>query len=110
VLSPSDLVIDLGSVGSAALVANITATPDNVAPNGSWTISIRFQRWNGSAWVDVGAGYATSASSRENDPDFGSPSRLRGQSRRSTTRSAARAGATGEKFRLVGFISAARAH
>lgn len=105
----SELVIDLGSVGNVALVASITAAPDNVAPNGSWTFNIRFQHWNGAAWVDVGAGYASSGSVRDNDPDSGGhvvyPANPTISDSFTGTPSA-----TGEKFRLVGYLSAARAH
>jgi hypothetical protein len=109
VLSPSDLVIDLGSVGSVALVASLEAAPDNVAPNGFWTISIRFQRWNGSAWVDVGTGYQTAQSQRVNDPDVGSHLVYSAYPTINDTYSGT-PGATGEKFRLVGFLDAARTH
>jgi hypothetical protein len=109
VLSPSDLVIDLGSVGSASLVASLEAAPDNVAPNGFWTVSIRFQRWNGSAWVDVGAGYQTAQSQRINDPDVGSHLVYSAYPTINDSYSGT-PGATGEKFRLVGFLDAARTH
>lgn len=105
----SELVIDLGSTGNVSMVADITAMPENIAPNGTWTVSVRFQRWNGSAWVDVGAGYGTDVSSRANDPELGGHLATPAYPGLSDTYSGTPS-ATGQKFRLVGFISAARTH
>jgi hypothetical protein len=110
VLSSADLVVNLGSAGTASLVASITAKPENLAPNGSWTVSIRFQRWNGSAWVDVGSGYAVDFSSRSFDPDIaGGHVAYAAYPALSDTYSGT-PNATGEKFRLVGYLSAVRVH
>lgn len=49
----NELIFNTGSAGTATMTGIVSFGTDGAAPHGSWSAYWIWQRWNGSAWVDV---------------------------------------------------------